>query len=241
MLILFSRKHKHIHAFSIIFTTVRLQSIFFLWKTTIRLSYTNIMVTHCLGLGHETMVCAVCFFIFLWICDMAGLLHGTFMSWWYLPQIWPSVTDMQHCYHARYPTDDWRLAYMFSQVYFSVKVCLVGMFPHSVAHGKIPASGSMYPSRWLPLFHEKTKSNKGWPGFLLEPSEGAFKLTYGSACIIGWKSGFLDISVSPYIAQCMWCVIGRIHYGLRVVFYLRHFTASHYHDDARLLTGVEDI
>ena len=33
-------------------------------------------ITHCLGLGHETTVCAVCLFIFLWICDMAGLLRG---------------------------------------------------------------------------------------------------------------------------------------------------------------------
>ena len=73
---------------------------------------------HCLGLGYETMVCAVCLSIFLWIRDMARLLRGTFVSWWYLPRIWPSVTDMQHYYHARYPTDDWHLAYMFSLVYF---------------------------------------------------------------------------------------------------------------------------
>ena len=33
-------------------------------------------ITHCLGLGHETMVCAVCHSIFLWICDIAGLLRG---------------------------------------------------------------------------------------------------------------------------------------------------------------------
>ena len=32
--------------------------------------------------------------------------HDTFMSWWYLPRTWPSVTDMQYYYHARYPTDD---------------------------------------------------------------------------------------------------------------------------------------
>ena len=146
-------------------------------------------------------------------------------------------------------------------------------------------------------------------------------LTHGSACIIGWKSGLLDILISPYIAQFM--RRGRIHYGLntlrprqngrhipdginkcfflnenvkipieismkcvpkdqinnisalvqimawrrlcdkplsepmlvnllthicvtwpqwvKVVFCFRHFTASHYHHDARLLTGVEQI
>ena len=90
-------------------------------------------ITHCLVLGHETMVSAVCLSIFLWICDMAGLLRGTFVSWWYLPRIWPSVTDMQYYYHARYPTDDWHLAYMCSLVYFSVEVCLEGVFHHFVS------------------------------------------------------------------------------------------------------------
>ena len=37
-------------------------------------------ITHCLWSGHETMVCAVCLFVFLWICVMAGLLRGTFVS-----------------------------------------------------------------------------------------------------------------------------------------------------------------
>ena len=65
-------------------------------------------ITHCLGLVHEAMVRAVCLSIFLWICDMAGLLHGIFVSWWYLPRMWPSVIDMQHYCHARYPIDDWQ-------------------------------------------------------------------------------------------------------------------------------------
>ena len=36
----------------------------------------------------------------------------------------------------------------------------------------------------------------------------------------------------------MGCVIARIHYGLKVVFCSRHFTAFHYHHYARLLTGM---
>ena len=95
-------------------------------------------ITLCLGLGHETTACAVCLSIFLWICDMAGLLRGTFVSRWYLPRIWPSVTDMQHYYHARYATDDWHLAYMFLLVYFSVEVCLEGVFPHSFSTRRDP-------------------------------------------------------------------------------------------------------
>ena len=109
-------------------------------------------ITHCLGLGRETMVSAVCLPIFLWICDMAGLLRGTFVSWWYLPRI----TGMQHYYHARFPTDDWHLAYMFSLVYFSVvwKACL----PFLRAYGEIPAPWSMPPHAGFPPHTKKNRS-----------------------------------------------------------------------------------
>ena len=118
-------------------------------------------ITHCLGLGRDTMVSTVCLFIFLWICNMAGLLRGTFVSWWYLPRIWPSVTDMQYNYHARYPTDDWRLAYMFSLVYFPSKCVWKACFPILLAEGEIPASGSMLPSRWLPPSRKKQTNRIG--------------------------------------------------------------------------------
>ena len=146
-------------------------------------------IIHCLGLGNETMVCAVCLSIFLWIRDMTRLLRGTFVSWWYLPRLWPSVTDMQHYYHARYPTDDWHLAYMFSLVYRSVDVCLVGVFPHPVSTRRDPCVGSCAPLTLACPPHEKTKIEQGWPGSSLEPSEGAFELTHGSACILGGNLG----------------------------------------------------
>ena len=125
--------------------------------------------------------------IFLWNCDMAGLLHGTFVSWWYLPRIWPSVIDMQYYYHARYPTDDWHLAYMVSLVYFSVEVCLEGVFPHSISTRQDSCVRVYAPLTLAPpSMKKKPKSNRGWPSSPLEPSEGAFELTHGSACIIGW-------------------------------------------------------
>ena len=145
-------------------------------------------ITHCLGLGHETMVCAVCLSVFLWTCDMTGLLRGTFVSWWYLPRIWPSVTDMQHYYHARYPTDDWHLAYMFSLVYFSVEVCLVGLFPHFVNTRRDPCVRVYAPLMLVsPLRENKIRTGGGPAQF--DPSEGAFELTYWSACIIGGNLG----------------------------------------------------
>ena len=67
-------------------------------------------------------------------------------------------------------------------------------------------------------------------------------MTHGSACIIGWESGLPDSLISTYIiAQFMGFVIGRIHYGLMVVFCFRHITAFHYHHCARQLTGTEYI
>ena len=106
---------------------------------------------------------------------------------WYLPRIWPSVTDMQLYYHARYPTNDWHLAYMFSLVYFSVEVCQEGVLPHSVSTRRDPCVRVYAPLTLAPP-HEKTKtkSNRGWPSSPLEPNEGAFELTHGSACIIVW-------------------------------------------------------
>ena len=37
----------------------------------------------------------------------------------------------------------------------------------------------------------------------------------------------------------MGCVIGRIHYGLTVVFCFRQFTIYHYHHNSRVITGIE--
>ena len=95
--------------------------------------YVDVIIMHLLEVLTWYDIAAVCLSIFLWICDMAGLLRGTFVSWWYLPRIWPSVTDMQYYYHARYHIDDWHPAYMFSLVYFSVEVCLKSVFSHSVS------------------------------------------------------------------------------------------------------------
>ena len=138
------------------------------------------------------------------------LWYGRIASWdirvlVVFARIWPPVTDMQHYYHARYPTDDWHLACMFSLVYFSVEVCLVGVFPHAVSIWSDPCVRACVPfMNWRPPPHEKTISYKGWPGSTLEPSEGAFEMTHGSACIIGWESGLLDIVIPPYIAQFFW-------------------------------------
>ena len=55
-------------------------------------------VSYCLGLNYETMICAVCFAIFLWICDMARLLRTTCNVLTFLLWIFPPVTDIQHDY-----------------------------------------------------------------------------------------------------------------------------------------------
>ena len=135
-------------------------------------------ITQYIGLDHETMVCAVCLSIFLWISYMTGLLRGSFVAWWYLPRIWPSVTDMQHNYHVRYPTDDWHLAYMFSLVYFSVKVCLVGVFPHSVSTWRDPCVRFHVPLTLLP----PSRENK---------MEGVTRLLYLSQArgYLNWRMG----------------------------------------------------
>ena len=156
------------------------------WENIYTLSYHHQIgsITHCLGLGHETMKPTVCLSIFLWICDMARLLRGTFLSWWYLPRIWPSVTDMQCYYHARYPTDDWHLANMFSLVDFSVEVCLKGVFPHSVGTWRDSCVRVYAPLTLTPSPHEKYKIEQGRPSSPLNQRGGIWSDAW--VCLHYW-------------------------------------------------------
>ena len=169
--------------------------------------------------------------------------RGTFVSWWYLPRIWPSVTDMQYYYHARYPTDDWHLAYMFSLVYFSVEVCLEGVFPHSVIT-RWDSRVRVYAPLTLASPLTKKKIEQGGHISPLEPSGGGgghLNWRMDLPALLDGNLGCRIVLSSTYIAQFMRCVIGRIHYGLKVVFCFIHFTAFHYHHYTRLLTGTEYI
>ena len=143
-------------------------------------------IIYCLGLGHEIMACAVWISLFLWILEMVRLLRGTFVSWWYFPRIWPSVTDMQHYYHVRHPNDDWYLSYMYSLVYYSVEVCLVGVFPCSVSTWRDPCV--MVCATITLVSHLTRKQNRTGDDRALQLSQvrGAFELTHGTACITGW-------------------------------------------------------
>ena len=133
---------------------------------------------------------------FLWICDMAALLRGTFVSWWYLPRIWPFVTDMQYYYHARYPTADWHLAYMFSLAYFSVEMCLEGVFPHSVSTWRDSCVRVYAPLTQAP--HTLTKKNKnergggwgwGWAALHLNQARGRLNWHMGLPALLGGNLG----------------------------------------------------
>ena len=142
-------------------------------------------ITHCLGLGHETMVSTVCLSRFLWICDMAGLLRGTFVCWWYLLRIWPSVTDMQYYYHARFPTDDWHLAHMFSLVYLSVEVCLEGVFPHSVSTWRDSCVRVYAPLTLAPPHEKQNKIEQGDPALHLNQARGHLNWRIGLPALLG--------------------------------------------------------
>ena len=67
-------------------------------------------------------------------CFVGHPCHGVF-----LPRTWFPVTDMQHYYLARYPTDVWHLANTprksipVKQAYFTVVVCLRVLCHHSVS------------------------------------------------------------------------------------------------------------
>ena len=207
---------------------------------------------HLSGLGHDTIVSLHVFlysyeFVIWPDCFVGHSWYGRIASWDIrVLMVFAPNQALCHWHAALLPcyVPHWRLTpsiYVFIGIFFSVEVCLEGVFPHSVSTKRDP-SRSMPPHAGFPP-HEKnkTKSNRGWPSSPLEPREGAFELTHGSACIIGLWSGLPDSLISTYIAQFMGCVICRIHYGLKVVFCFRHFTAVHYHHYTRLLTGTEYI
>ena len=87
--------------------------------------------------------------------------------------------DMQHYYHARYPSDDWHLAYMFWLVYLSVEVCPEGVFPHSVSTRRDHCV-RVYASLTLaPPPREKNKKTRGDPALHLPQARGHLNLRMG--------------------------------------------------------------
>ena len=111
------------------------------------------------------------------------------VSWWYLPKIWPSVTDMQHYYHARYPTDDWHLAYMFSLIYFSVEACLVGLFPHSVKSRQDPCVRVYAPLMLATPLARKQNLDRGVTRFNLIQARGHLNWHLGLPALLGGNLG----------------------------------------------------
>ena len=169
--------------------------------------------------------------------ELTGLLRGTFMSWWYLPESGP-VTDMQHYYHARYPTDDWHLACTFSLVYFSVEVCLE-VCPILLAYGQI--TGPVYPS-WTGV--PPSRENNIVQGVTRFSTWAKRRGIWTDArvCLhywmVIWVVGYCNL---PLLLHIFGLCHGQDTYGLKVVFCFRHFTASHYHHYASVLTGVENL
>ena len=86
------------------------------------------------------------------------------LSWWFLPRIWSPVTDMQQLHFAKYPTDDWHQANVFSQVYFSVLVCLRRLYYNSVINtARVLCQFWHTPHTGLPFYGKhKTKGAVEW-------------------------------------------------------------------------------
>ena len=123
---------------------------------------------------------------------------------------------MQHYYHARYPTDDWHLACMFSLVYFSVEVCLVGVLSHSVSIWSDPCVRACAPlmNRRPPLTRKQYRT-RGGPVLPLSQARGHLNWRTGLPALLGGGLGWWILLSPPYIAQFLGYVMGRIHMALR--------------------------
>ena len=129
---------------------------------------------------------------------------------------------MQPYYHAMYRTDDWHLAYMFPLVYFSVEVCVSPLCLHK-ARSLLQGLCTLHTGSPLP-YTRKQNRTRGDPALHLNQARGHLKWHMGLACIMGGNMGCRIISTE--IVHFMGCVLGRIHYGLKVVFCFRHLLPS---------------
>ena len=124
---------------------------------------------------------------------------GHFMSWWFLPRIWSSVTWHAASLFGRYPTDEWHLANVFSLVYFSVVVCLRGLYHHILlATARALCQGQCTPHARFPL----TKGGgliSGSP--LLGKTGGVVELVLGSVFIIELDTGLAGIYFHRYYTE----------------------------------------
>ena len=111
----------------------------------------------------------------------------------------PLSLGMQHHYFARYPTDEWHLANVFSLVYFSVVVCLRGLYHHILlATARALCQGQCTPHARFPL----TKGGgliSGSP--LLGRTGGVVELVLGSVFIIELNTGLVGIYFHRYYTE----------------------------------------
>ena len=137
---------------------------------------------------------------------------------------------------------------MFLLEYFSsVEVCLEGVFPHYVS------------TRWDPCLRVYAPLTLALPPPTpLARKQNRTGVTRLSTCtkrwgiwtdawvclhywVVSWVAGWFNFQISTCIAKSMGYVIYRIHYGLKVVLYFRHFTVFHYHHYARFIADIEHI
>ena len=106
---------------------------------------------------------------------------------------------MQHHYFARYPTDEWHLANVFSLVYFSVVVCLRGLYHHILlATARALCQGQCTPHARFPLT-EGGGLISGSP--LLGRTGGVVELVLGSVFIIELDTGLAGIYFHRYYTE----------------------------------------
>ena len=160
---------------------------------------------HCLWLGHEQ-----------WYALHVSLYSYEFVIWpdcvvghscpgGICPETGP-VTDMQHYCHTRYLTYYWHLAYMFSLVYFSVDVCLVGVFPHSARTRRDPCVMVCAPLILASPSRENKKNQTGLTRLSTWSKWGGIWID-ALAClhyrVVIWVVGYFN---SPLILHSVWGV-----------------------------------
>ena len=117
----------------------------------------------------------------------------------FCPESGPLSLGMQHHYFARYPTDEWHLANVYSLVYFSVVVCMRGLYHHILlATARALCQGQCTPHARFPLT-EGGGLISGSP--LLGRTGGVVELVLGSVFIIELDTGLAGIYFHRYYTE----------------------------------------
>ena len=133
--------------------------------------------------------------------------HRPKYQWHFYDKYQISYNDIQHYHIARYPTDDWHLANIFSLVHLSVVVCLRGLYHYSGTCSSWPGICVAPPHRPPPPRVNTKCKGLGDIQLPIYAGLGGVVCTISMPCGCYHCDGFwVSWILFPIIVCSLWCV-----------------------------------